>query len=78
MKSIMLPIVLIIKPSIKGIKKLKSTISKVIVMNKPIRKIISELNPVLRRNIKESPYLYRLITEFIERCLNEHTDTKDH
>lgn len=40
--------VLIIKPSIKGIRKLKDTISKVIVMNKPIIKIISELNPVLR------------------------------
>lgn len=40
--------VLIIKPSIKGIKKLKSSISKSIVMNKPIRKIISELNPILR------------------------------
>jgi RNA-directed DNA polymerase len=40
--------VLIIKPSIKGIKKLKSSINKIIVMNKPIRKIISELNPILR------------------------------
>lgn len=40
--------VLIIKPSSKGIKKLKESINKVIVMNKPIRKIISELNPILR------------------------------
>ena len=40
--------VLIIKPSVKGIKKLKSSINKIIVMNKPIRKIISELNPILR------------------------------
>lgn len=40
--------VLIIKPSIKGIKKLKGSINKIIVMNKPIRKIISELNPILR------------------------------
>nr|YP_010716003.1 hypothetical protein P2Y88_mgp07 [Paraisaria gracilioides]WDE74401.1 hypothetical protein [Paraisaria gracilioides] len=40
--------VLIIKPSTKGIRKLKDTVNKIIVMNKPIRKIISELNPVLR------------------------------
>lgn len=40
--------VLIIKPSIKGIRKLKDTINKIIVMNKPIRKIISEMNPILR------------------------------
>lgn len=40
--------VLIIKPSSKGIKKLKRLISKIIVMNKPIKKIISELNPILR------------------------------
>lgn len=40
--------VLIIKPSSKGIKKLKDNINKIIVMNKPIRKIISKLNPILR------------------------------
>lgn len=40
--------VLIIKPSKKGIKKLMETIKNIIVMNKPIRKIISEMNPVLR------------------------------
>ena len=40
--------VLIIKPSVKGIKKLKDTINKIIVMNKPIKKIISQINPVLR------------------------------
>jgi len=40
--------VLIIKPSKKGIKKLMESINKIIVMNKPMRKIISEINPVLR------------------------------
>lgn len=40
--------VLVIKPSTKGIKKLKSAINKIVTMNKPIRKIISEMNPVLR------------------------------
>jgi RNA-directed DNA polymerase len=40
--------VLIIKPSKKGIRKLKDTICTKITMNKPIEKIISELNPVLR------------------------------
>lgn len=40
--------VLIIKPSIKGIRRLKSAINNIIIMNKPIRKIISELNPILR------------------------------
>jgi RNA-directed DNA polymerase len=40
--------VLIIQPSKKGISKLKNSIRKIIVMNKPIRKIISELNPILR------------------------------
>ena len=40
--------VLIIKPSKKGIKKLIGTLQKKILMNKPIRKIISECNPVLR------------------------------
>lgn len=40
--------VLVIKPSEKGIKKLKWTISKVITMNKPLVKIISEINPILR------------------------------
>lgn len=37
--------VLIIKPSKKGVKKLMDSINKII---KPIRKIISEMNPVLR------------------------------
>lgn len=40
--------VLIIKPSKKGIKKLMDAVRKIIIMNKPIRKMISELNPILR------------------------------
>nr|UEX92728.1 hypothetical protein [Ophiocordyceps lanpingensis] len=40
--------VLIIKPSKKGVKKLKDSIRKIITLNKPIRKIISEINPILR------------------------------
>lgn len=40
--------VLVIKPSEKGKKKLKESVRKIITMNKPIKKIISELNPVLR------------------------------
>jgi RNA-directed DNA polymerase len=40
--------VLIIKPSKKGVKKLMESVNNIIIMNKPIRKIISELNPVLR------------------------------
>lgn len=40
--------VLIIKPSNKGIDKLKDSIKKIIIMNKPIQKIISEINPILR------------------------------
>ena len=40
--------VLIIKPTVKGIKKLMASIREIIVMNKPIQKIISEINPVLR------------------------------
>lgn len=40
--------VLVIKPSKKGIDKLKQSIREVIGMNKPLIKIISELNPILR------------------------------
>lgn len=40
--------VLIIKPSKKGTKKLMDSIKKIITINKPIEKIISEINPVLR------------------------------
>jgi RNA-directed DNA polymerase len=40
--------ILIIKPSKKGISKLKESISKIITMNKPLIKIITDLNPVLR------------------------------
>lgn len=40
--------VLIVKPSKKGIEKLKNSINKIIVMNKPIRKIIATINPILR------------------------------
>lgn len=40
--------VLIIKPSKKGIKKLMDSVRKIITINKPIHRIISELNPVLR------------------------------
>jgi len=40
--------VLIIKPRQKSIMKLKSSIRKVIVMNKPLEKIITEANPILR------------------------------
>jgi RNA-directed DNA polymerase len=40
--------VLIIKPSKKGISKLKNKIREIIKMNSPIIKIIKEINPVLR------------------------------
>ena len=40
--------VLIIKPSIKGIKKLTATLFKIINPNKPLERIISDINPVLR------------------------------
>jgi RNA-directed DNA polymerase len=40
--------VLIIKPSIKGIKKLKTSISEKIDKNKPIEGIIRDINPILR------------------------------
>jgi RNA-directed DNA polymerase len=40
--------VLIIKPSQKGVKKLKRNICKIINPNKPLPKIISEINPILR------------------------------
>lgn len=40
--------VLIIKPSKKGINKLKESLKEKISMNKPIEKIISEVNPILR------------------------------
>lgn len=40
--------VLIIRPSKKGIDKLKNSIREKISMNKPIEKIISEINPILR------------------------------
>lgn len=40
--------VLVVKPSKKGIKKLMDSIRKIITINKPIKRIISELNPVLR------------------------------
>jgi RNA-directed DNA polymerase len=40
--------VLIIKPSKKSITKLKESIKKIIILNKPLIKIISEINPVLR------------------------------
>jgi hypothetical protein len=39
---------LIIKPSKKGVDKLKDSIREKISMNKPIEKIISEINPILR------------------------------
>lgn len=40
--------VLIIRPSKKGIDKLKDSLRKIIVMNKPLVKIISEANPIIR------------------------------
>jgi RNA-directed DNA polymerase len=40
--------VLIIKPSEKGIKKLKNSIKERIVINAPIERIIANLNPILR------------------------------
>lgn len=40
--------VLIIKPSAKGIIKLRDKIRKIITINKPIQRIISDINPVLR------------------------------
>lgn len=40
--------VLIIKPSVKGIKKLKDSVRKITIIDKPIEKIIAELNPILR------------------------------
>jgi len=40
--------VLIIKPSKKGINKLKSTLNGTILKKRPIEKIISDANPVLR------------------------------
>ena len=40
--------VLVIKPSRKGSQKLMDSVKKIITISKPIHKIISELNPVLR------------------------------
>jgi len=40
--------VLIIKPSAKGILKLKNKVREIITINKPIERIISDINPVLR------------------------------
>lgn len=40
--------VLIIKPSEKGVNKLKDTMRKILVKDKPLSRIISEANPVLR------------------------------
>lgn len=40
--------VLIIKPSEKGIKKLMDSVRKIITINNPIERIITEINPILR------------------------------
>lgn len=40
--------VLIIKPSTKGIRKLTAMLFKIINPNKPLERIISDINPVLR------------------------------
>lgn len=40
--------VLIIKPREKSIAKLKNSLRKIIIMNKPIEKIVAEANPILR------------------------------
>ena len=40
--------VLIIKPSQKGIEKLKESITRVITQSKPLIGLIRELNPILR------------------------------
>ena len=40
--------VLIVKPSIKGKNKLAATVLKIINPNKPLERIISDINPVLR------------------------------
>lgn len=57
--------VLIIKPSKKGIRKLMDTINNIIVMNKPIIKIISEINPVLRRWGEDKRISYHTQETFI-------------
>lgn len=40
--------VLVIKPSKKGMNKLMDSIRKIITINKPIQRIITQINPVLR------------------------------
>jgi RNA-directed DNA polymerase len=57
--------VLIIKPSKKGIKKLMDSVRKIITINKPIHRIISELNPVLRGWGEHKRISYHSQAEFI-------------
>jgi RNA-directed DNA polymerase len=57
--------VLIIKPSKKGMNKLMDTIKGIITINKPIQRIITQINPVLRGWGEHKRISYHSQAEFI-------------
>ena len=58
--------ILIIKPSEKGIKKLKDTIREIIKPNKPMTAIVREINPVLRGWAEHKRISYHSLDVFIK------------
>lgn len=58
--------VLIIKPSKKGIIKFKQKVRKIITINKPIQRIIADINPVLRGWGEHKRISYHSQAEFIK------------
>lgn len=58
--------VLIIKPSEKGVKKLKAILRKILTKDKPLGRIISEANPVLRGWGEHKRISYHSQETFIE------------
>lgn len=58
--------VLVIKPSEKGVDRLKEKIRKIITIHKPLAKIIAEINPVLRGWGEHKRISYHSQREFIK------------
>jgi len=58
--------VLIIKPSTKGIDKLKDSVRKIITRHKPFSNIIKEINPLIRGWVEHKRISYHSQAEFIK------------
>lgn len=58
--------VLVIKPSIKGIDKFKTSARKIITRNQPFLRIIKEINPMIRGWVEHKRISYHSQAEFIK------------